>query len=513
MGLLFWLTVAPLIAAILILAIPKLPQNGYRSIAVLGGVASLIMTLIAWGLFNTGNSGFQLQSTLHWFSFPDAGPASGISIGLNFGVDGLSLPLVTLATVVVTLAMLSMRKTDRIRAYSLWMSLAAAAAIGVFTALDVFTFLVALELGLAAMFFLIYLFGDPDTRVNAAFKFLIYRGVASVMLIIGLLLLAFGVVGAVSGTQPGVSLTSAFNLQFPSLIHWAQTVSTTDFTQGARDAIFMVIFIGVLVEEALVPFHTWLPTAHESSDTATNMLLGGILTKTGAYILLRFGVGMLPGEVRHFGVLIAVLGVINILYGAFVAWHQSDWRRLIAFGSISHMGIVLLGIAAVNSAGLQGAMFMIVSSGLLNALLFYTIGVMGARTETFDMSRLGGLSKQMPMLSGFLLLAALGSLGLPLTSGFISEIQAFVGAFESYPATAFVGVLGLIMSAVYLLYAIQKTTFGPAPAGSSIGIDARPAEYVPLVVLAGLVLLVGVDPQVIGHFFNLSVQALLRIGG
>lgn len=513
MGLLLWLVCAPVVAAILILGLPKLPSGAYRTIAVLGGLASLVMALLAWGQFSTTNGGFQFTNSLPWFTLPWAGPASNISIGLNFGVDGLSLPLLTLATVVSVLSMLSVASTDRIRAYALWLSLASAGVYTVFAALDLFTFFVGLEIVLFSTFFLIYQFGHKSRRQRAAFKFLIYRGAASVMLIIGLLCLAFGVVGSVSATQTDINVMHAFNLQIPSLIHWAETVPTANFSQTAKDAIFLVIFIGVLMEEALVPFHTWLPTAHESSDTATNMLLGGILTKTGAYILLRFGVGMLPGEVRHFGILIAVVGVINILYGAFAAWKQSDWRRLLAFGSISHMGLVLLGIASLNSAGLQGAMFMILSSGLLNALLFFITGAISRRTETTDMGRLGGLSKQLPILSGFLLVASLGSLGLPLTSGFISEIQAFLGGFESYPATAFVGVLGLILSAVYLLYAIQKTTFGPPKSAYDMVIDARTAEYVPLVVLTGLILLIGIFPGIVGHLFNVSVQALLRIGG
>lgn len=512
MGIVFWLTVAPLLAALLILIVPRLGASAYRGIALFGSVAALILTLVAWARYSFGNTGYQLVSTLHWFTLPWAGPAANLPISLNFGVDGLSLPLVTLASVVSLLALLATRGHERMRAYSLWLSLATAGVIGVFSAMDLFTLFLALELGLVAMFFLLYLFGNPATRVNAAFKFLIYRGVASVILIIGLLALAYGVVGGVSG-QTDVNVVGAFNLQLPNLIHWAQTIALTQFSQSARDAIFLVILIGVLIEEALVPFHTWLPTAHEAADTPTNMLLGGVLTKTGAYLLLRFGVAMLPGEVQHYGVLIAVIGVINILYGAFVAWKQSDWRRLLAFGSISHMGLVLLGIASYSAAGLQGAMFMLVSSGLLNALLFYTIGAISKRTDSADMEQLGGLSKQLPMLSGFLLVAALGSLGLPLTSGFISEIQTFIGGFGTYPGAAFVAALGLILSAVYLLYAIQKTTFGPPRVIHEAIVDASPSEYVPLVLLTGLVLLIGVYPQIIGQFFNLSVQALLRIGG
>jgi NADH-quinone oxidoreductase subunit M len=243
------------------------------------------------------------------------------------------------------------------------------------------------------------------------------------------------------------------------------------------------------------------------------MLIGGVITKTGAYILLRFGIGLLPAEAHRWGTLLAVLGVLNILYGAFAAWAQQGWRRLIAFGSISHMGLFLLGTASVSAAGLQGAMFMILSSGLLTALLFLLTGSIEERTQTLRLADLGGLSRSMPLLSGFLLVAALGSLGLPMTSGFVSEIQAFIGGFGAFPRLSFVGVLGIILSAVYLLYAIQQTTFGPAADRSLAYTDARTVELIPTLVLTALVLLIGVYPAVVGDLFNPAAQALLRIGG
>jgi NADH-quinone oxidoreductase subunit M len=325
--------------------------------------------------------------------------------------------------------------------------------------------------------------------------------------------IAYGAVGAYGSAQATTLSGTGLSFDIPTLTNAMHTVSTQAFSSHARSWLFLFLLLAVFIEEAFVPFHTWLPTAHESADTPTSMILGGILTKTGAYILLRFGVGLLPGEVRHYGVLIAVFGVINILYGAFAAWAQKDWRRLIAFGSISHMGLVLLGIAALNPAGLQGAMFMIVSSGLLTALLFFLVGAIKDRTETSLIPSLGGLSRSLPMLSGFLLVAALGSLGLPLTSGFISEIQAFIGGFGTYPIISFFGVLGVILSAVYLLYAMQKTTFGPLDQRYGELVDATPREYVPAVALIALVLVIGIDPKVIGDLFGLSVNALMRIGG
>ncbi|MCL6517155.1 NADH-quinone oxidoreductase subunit M [Alicyclobacillus sp.] len=517
MGIVFWIVLAPVIAAALLAVVPGIKPNAQRTLGLLGSAVSLVLALIAWGRFQYGTSGFQEISRVHWFTLPAVWQQSDLSIGLSFGLDGLSLPLVLLAAFISLLAGLAApAREGRTRLFHLWLALATAGVLGVFTAMDLFTFLLALELSLFSAFFLILQFGEAGSR-KAAFKFLLYRGLASVLFLAALVGLAYGAAGGFGTTQPDTQgvIQGAGTLTFDisALMDTLHKASEAYFIPHVRSVLFLVLLLGVLIEEAFVPFHTWLPTTHEHSDPATNMLIGGVLTKTGAYALLRFGVGFLPGEVRHWGVLIAVLGVINILYGAFAAWAQKDWRRLIAFGSISHMGLVLLGVAALNPAGLQGAMFMMVSSGLLTALLFFLTGAIQARTRTTLIPALGGLSKPMPMLSGFLLVAALGSLGLPLTSGFISEIQAFIGGFGTYPGISFVGVIGIILSAVYLLYAMERTTFGPAKQVYTGLADATPREYVPTVVLTALVLIIGVYPGVIGNLFGLSVQALLRIGG
>lgn len=504
MGILFWLTVAPAIAALLVLVSPKQNFGVHRGFALLGVLSPLVLTVIALCNFNFHNGGFQYLTGFTWFDLPNLAQ-NDVAVGLTFGVDGLSMTLLTLAIVVSLIAVLSVKRPrDRSKAYFFWLLLATAGVFTVFSAQDLFTFVVGLELSLFSTFFLLYLFGD---RRSAAFKFLIYRGLASVFLIAALIYLAYAPTGEF-GTGGGTPIPMTFNI----LTLMAHKPGSW-LSPGIASAVFIVLLLAVFIEEGFVPLHTWLPTAHESGDTATNVLLGGVLTKTGAYILLRFGVGFLPQQVSHWGYLVGLLGAINILYGAFAAWAQKDWRRLIAFGSISHMGLVLLGVAALNSAGLQGAMFMIVSSGLLSALLFFITGAIKERTGSLKMDELGGLSKSLPMLSGFLLVAALGSLGLPLTSGFISEIQTFIGGFGAYPVLSFVAALGVILSAVYLLYAMQKTTFGPMVSRFADLYDARASEYVPILVLTVLVLLIGIYPSVIGNLLGLSVNTLLGIGG
>lgn len=531
MSLAFWVVTAPLIAALLILLLPKVRFTAAKVLALLGGLVSLVLVLAAWIGFPGTPSLFADASSLTWFSLPAFWQSTSLTVNLAFGFDGLSLPLAALTAFVVCLAVFGARgraeeagdgldpRVAHPRSYFFWISMAAAGILGVFSALDIFTFFVALEVTLFSSFFLIQLFGKRGSN-RAATKFLIYRGFATVAMLVALVGIAYGAAGYFGSASP-----TAITFSIPQLLGTVSHASAAQFPAYYRGALFLVLLLAVFIEEAFVPFHTWLPTTHAYADTPTNMLIGGLLTKTGAYVLLRFGVGMLPDQVHRYGTLIAVFGVINILYGAFAAWAQKNWRTLVAFGSISHMGIVLLGIASMTAAGLQGAMFMIISSGLLTALLFYLTGAIESRTQTLDMAQLGGLSKRMPMLSGFLLVAALGSLGLPLTSGFISEIQAFIGGFDRFPALSFVGVVGLILSAVYLLYAIQKTTFGPlrtavdggpgfaAGGGRDGSLDATPPEYLPTVLMTLFVLLIGIYPNLLGHLFGLSVQGLLGIGG
>lgn len=509
MSLSFWVVAAPLIAAILLLIVPSLGSVAARALAIIGTLVSLVLAIVMWLSFPSGNSGFEFVGNIHWFTIPALWQANNLSVGLSFGVDGLSLPLVAMTAFISVLAMAGAKKdVERPRVYYFWLSFLTAGLLGVFSALDLFTFLVALEITLFASFFLIQQFGLPGSP-KAALKFLIYRGFATVAMLVALVGIAYGLSGAyASGGTP-----QKFTFSIPQMLNEAHHLPNGLFPAAAAGALLLVLLLGVFIEEAFVPFHTWLPTTHEFADTPTNMVVGGLLTKTGAYVLLRFGVGMLGAQVQHYGMLIAIFGIINILYGAFAAWAQKDWRRLIAFGGISHMGLVLLGIASFSAAGLQGAMFMIVSSGLLTALLFFLTGAIEDRTKTVVINQLGGLSKSMPMISGFLLVAALGSLGLPLTSGFISEIQAFIGGFTSYPAVSFVGLGGLILSAVYLLYAIQKTTFGPTAKLAEGLTDATAREYLPTILLTAFVLLIGIYPNLIGHLFGLSVSGLLGIGG
>ncbi|HEU5139669.1 MAG TPA: proton-conducting transporter membrane subunit, partial [Bacillales bacterium] len=236
--------------------------------------------------------------------------------------------------------------------------------------------------------------------------------------------------------------------------------------------------------------------------------------KIGAYGLIRFCMGFFPKEFAEFDYGLAVLGLINLLYGAFIAFRQSDFKLVLAYSSISHMGIVLLGLAALNTAGLQGAVFQVISHGLISALLFFMVGIFYERTQTTELRHISGLAKSMPKTSGFLLAAGLASLGLPGMSGFISEFMAFLGLFERLPVLAAIGTLGIIITAVYVLRAVMKMTFGKTKEAHLSVDDLRSVELLPAAVMIGFIILIGVYPAVLANSLHLAIDSVLvGIGG
>jgi len=264
----------------------------------------------------------------------------------------------------------------------------------------------------------------------------------------------------------------------------------------------------------IFPLHTWMLRVHVQAPPSIVMIHSGILLKIGAYGIIRFGMGFFPDEFSTLAPIVAVLGVINLLYGAFLAFVQKDFKMVLAYSSISHMGIVLIGLGAMNEAGVQGAVFQVVSHGLISALLFFLIGVMYERAGTSYIDKLGGLAKVMPLTAGFLLAAAMASLGLPGMSGFVSEFMAFLGLFKEMPVLAAVGAIGIIMTAVYLLRAVLHVTYGKTIHSYEGAVDLRPIEMVPVLVLLAFIVLIGVYPNVLTQPLQVALETImLGLGG
>ncbi|MFA9560196.1 NuoM family protein [Evansella sp. AB-rgal1] len=498
----------PLVGALFILVTPKEYTNAIRSLAIGTSSVALILSLVIWGQFDRSISEMQFLHSVPWFDF------NIVQINYSVGIDGLSMPLLVLTTIVTTLALFaSLTITSRVKEFYIWSLLLLTGMLGVFVSLDMFLFFLFFELTLIPMFFIIGIWGGKE-KYYAAFKFLVYTGLGSAIMFITFIVIFY------LGAQASNFYYLTFNMLDLAYI-FANPDNPEVLTSGVRAAVFLSLFVAFAIKLPVFPFHTWLPNAHVEAPTAASMILAGVLLKMGGYGLIRIGVGILPDQAARFAMLIAILGVINIVYGALLALVQTDLKRLVAFSSISHMGIVLLGIASFTASGMQGAIFQLVSHGFISALLFFMVGAIYERTKTRTISELGGLSKSVPILAGFMLAAAMASVGLPGLSGFVSELLAFIGIFGAdasiLPGAKVLGViagLGIILTAAYLLWAMQRTTFGQLDEKYKGLSDARPLEYIPMIGLLAFSILIGVYPNILSDVINITVIDILsKIGG
>ncbi|MFP3388980.1 complex I subunit 4 family protein [Brevibacillus sp. SIMBA_040] len=496
------LVFSPLLAIIIIAFMPSHKGGAIKLVGILGTLLPLILALWMFGLFNYDTANLQFIEKHAWISIPigmaQTGAVFTFDIDYELGVDGISMPLILLTAIIATLAAVaSWQIKKRLKEFFILFHLLLIGMLGVFAADNLFLFFIFFELTLVPTYFLIGIWGYGE-REQAANKFLLYNGIGS-----GIMLIAFIVIFVVMRTlnidQIGAILTT------PE--HPISAALTPEFRFG----LFMALFIAFAIKLPVFPFHTWMLKVHVQAPPSIVMIHSGILLKMGAYGLLRMGIGFFPEQAYQFSTWLAVLGIINILYGAVLAFVQKDLKMVMAYSSISHMGIVLLGFASMNTIGFQGAMFQIVSHGFISALLFFLIGVIWDRTQTSMLDDLGGLAKSMPFVSGVLLAGGMASLGLPGMSGFISEFFAFLGLFGRMPVLAAVGAIGIVLTAAYLLRAILKTTFGQAPSRFTGVADAQPMEVIPMVVLLGCIILIGVYPAVLGNPMQQALKTIVPI--
>ena len=493
------LILSPLIGMLLILLTNSQQEQQLKRMGVLGALIPLIISLWMVALFDFNQPGYQLTQEAPWFQFSLPGGEGVLSITYAVGVDGLSVAMMLLVTILsVMAAIASSYITARLKEYFLLFFLLEIGMLGVFGSLNLFLFFIFFEITIISAFFLIGIWGYVE-RERAAYHFLLYNGIGSVAMLVAFVMI-FMKVGSLSLPE----LASAF--------------SNTALAPWFSSAVFLLLLFAFGVKLPIFPLHSWMLRVHVEAHPAIVMIHAGVLLKLGAYGLIRLNAGLLPAELERFSLFIAVLGAINILYGAVLAFRQRDIKRVLAYASLSHMGIVLLGIAAQNESGLTGAVFQSISHGLISALLFFIVAVLYARTKTTMLDELGGLAKTMPLLCGFLMAAGMANLGLPGMSGFISEFLAFLGIFNTYPAVGAASLLGLILTAVYMLRAVLATSFGPLAEKWSGLTDIRGFEWIPLVVLTALIIVIGIYPAVLGDTIRLAVESvghglLTRMGG
>lgn len=536
------ITFSPLLGLLVLLFVPKDKGRVLKTVGIVTTLIPLVLSVLLFvGYERTTDDTMQFTEEASWIVAPqqsDDGALSDLSsFSLKFNykmaVDGLSVALIFLTSLVGTMAaMASVHIKKRWKTFYILFLLLLVGMLGVFSARDLFLFFVFFEVTLVATFFLIGIYGFAD-REKASMKFLIYNGIGSAFMLIAFLTLVV-TAGFTHGLTPdGMSMEAYYTADVDTIT--ANMNSQEAFAnypneifmdgnnpfalgEGLQWFVFILILLAFGIKLPIFPFHTWMLKVHGEAQPSVVMIHSGILLKMGGYGLIRFGVGLFPEQVKEWALVLAILGAINILYGAIIAFRQTDIRMVLAYSSVSHMGIVLFGIAALNAVGLEGAVFQMVSHGLISALLFLLVGSIYERTGTFAIREMGGLAKSIPFMSGLLLTAGMASLGLPGLSGFISEFMAFVGLFDTMPAVTIIGVLGIILAAVYVLRAVLRMTYGATPAKLEGIQDARLVEAVPMVALLAFIVLIGVYPSVLSdplkHSIDLIVQNIAgKIGG
>ncbi len=448
------MTFIPLLGALIILAIPKSQEALIKNFAIVMSLPSLIISAFLWGTY--GNSG-----ELHAFT-EQAAWIPAIDVQYFMGVDGLSIPLVALTSLLTTLSLWYSARVihKRVKEFFALFLLLETGMLGVFVSLDLVLFYFFWEIGLVPMFLLIGIWGQEKDRPQySAIKFFIYTLVGSVAM-----LLAFIAIYLASGSW---DMT-----QIPQLLQGSILDDANVGNLALATAAFWAIFIAFAIKVPLWPFHTWLPDAHTAAPTAGSVILAGVLLKLGGYGMIRVLIPFFPNVFQNMAFIIAVLGIISMIYGALVSFAQWDLKRLIAYSSVSHMGYFMLGLAAAvaftGAAGdvaesrviaLNGAILQMVNHGLITGGLFFLVGVIYERTHTRDLKAFGGLSAKLPVFYGVMMVTAFASLGLPGLAGFISEFLVFRGAFHIIPGFAIIGIIAIVLTAAYILYKIIQHVF------------------------------------------------------
>ena len=477
-----WIIFTPLLGGLAVLFVPKRFAASIPWIALATTLTVFGFVLYALTFFQPAHSGFQMMEQASWIP--------QFNVQYLLGTDGISFPMVFLTALICALACLgSFGIQERRKEYYFLFLLLETGMLASFLALDLFLFYVVWEVVLVPMYFLIGIWGGPR-REYAAIKFFLFTLAGSLFMLLGILAVYF------TAAPHTFDLTRLMGMPRGLL-----------FQQIA----FMAFFLGFAVKVPIFPFHTWLPDAHVEAPTAISVILAGILLKMGTYGFFRFSYPLFPEATVWFRPAMAILALIGIVYGGFVALAQTDFKKMVAYSSVSHMGFVLLGLAALNANGFRGALLQMFTHGTITGGLFLLVGVLYDRAHTRDLNGFGGLGVRMPAYAGILTFFALASLGLPSLSGFVSEFLALLGSYQySRPVTA-VSMIGIILAAAYLLYMIQRILLGrlnPKWAGLS---DIKIREVITLVPLMVLILAIGIYPRIMLDVMIPTLDGLLKM--
>ena len=476
----------PLLGALLLLFVSKHNENLIRWIANIVAFVGFLISVPLWFWYDAQSPEFQFVEKLPWI------PSVGAQYFL--GIDGFAALLILLTTMMGSIAILSSWTaiTERVKEYYIFLLVLQTGMMGAFMSLDFLLFFLFWEVMLVPMYFLIGIWGSAN-RLYSAIKFFLYTLVGSVVMLLGILALYFHN-HSVTGVYT-FDVTQFQTLSIPPDLQWW---------------IFLAFFFGFAIKVPMFPFHTWLPDAHTDAPTAGSVILAAVLLKMGTYGFIRFSLPILPDATQAFVPMMAFLSIIGIVYGALVAMAQKDWKRLVAYSSVSHMALVMLGMFALNPVGITGSIIQQINHGISTGALFLLVGVVYERRHTREISEYGGLSKVMPGYAAVFLLMTMSSIGLPALNGFIGELLILQGVFTANKMWAAVAASGIVLGAAYMLSLYQRTMFGKIENPKNeklLDLNGREwATFAPLIVLA---VWIGVYPAPFLDRINTSVQRVV----
>ena len=499
-GILNWILWLPIIGAVVAIAIPNVKDNVVRWITLCTTSIVLVLTVVLYLKFDTSTAAMQFVVKVPWIE--------QFHINYHLGIDGITMLMTFLNALLFFICTLSSWTVEKnVKAYFALLVMLQSSVFGVYFSLDFFLFYVYWEVMLLPMFFLIGIWGG-DNREYAAIKFFLYTFFGSIFMLVGIIALYYA-------SGKGVDSFSILAHQGGKYVN--ETVSIFGHTFSFEHLFFWFMFLGFAIKVPVFPFHTWLPHAHVQAPTAVSVILAGVLLKMGTYGFLRIAFPIFPQAAVHFSSIIAWLGLISVIYGAFCAMAQDDMKKLIAYSSVSHMGFVMLGLSAMTTQGMNGAVLQMFNHGTSTAMMFLLVGILYERSHHRwivkpDGSKgYGGLSTKLPKYTVVFIIGMFASLGLPGLSGFISEALIFLGIYQKFTTITVIAVVGLLIGAAYLLWMFKRMFFGEVNPETEEYDDMNAREVFYMLPLCVCVVVFGIFPSPLLNVMKASVGQLVDL--